>query len=203
MTDVNGNAGHWTSRFSRPIIFVILTLIVRLVLAPLFHLQLRLSRRSMEQQKKIAPQLAEVRKKYKNDPQKQQQEMMALYREHGINPLGGCLPLLIQMPVFLALYWVLQGAVEMRGATWMWLPDLTLKDPLFILPILYAISMFVTQKLNPQPADPVQAKMMMFMPIAFSVMFLFFPSGLVLYWVVNNLISMAQQYVITKKFAPK
>jgi YidC/Oxa1 family membrane protein insertase len=106
------------------------------------------------------------------------------------------------MPVFLALYWVLQAAVEMRGATWLWIPDLTVRDPFFILPVLYAISMFITQRLNPQPADPVQAKMMMFMPLAFSVMFLFFPSGLVLYWVVNNLISMAQQYVITKKFAP-
>jgi YidC/Oxa1 family membrane protein insertase len=153
--------------------------------------------------KTVTPKMQAIRERFKNDPAKMQQATMELYKTEKINPLGGCLPLLIQMPVFLALYWVLQSAVEMRGATWMWLPDLTLKDPFFILPVLYAISMLVTQKLNPQPADPMQAKMMMFMPIAFSVMFLFFPSGLVLYWVVNNLISMAQQYVITKKFAPK
>jgi YidC/Oxa1 family membrane protein insertase len=105
------------------------------------------------------------------------------------------------MPVFIALYWVLNASVEMRGAPWaLWIHDLTKPDPYFVLPVLYAISMYITTKLNPQPADPVQAKMMMFMPIAFSVMFFFFPSGLVLYWVVNNLLSIVQQWVITKKF---
>jgi YidC/Oxa1 family membrane protein insertase len=128
---------------------------------------------------------------------------MELYKSEKINPLGGCLPIVVQMPVFIALYWVLQASVEMRGAPWVgWIHDLTAPDPFFILPVLYAISMFLTQKMSPAPADPMQAKMMLFMPLAFSVMFFFFPSGLVLYWVVNNLISMAQQYVITKKFAP-
>jgi YidC/Oxa1 family membrane protein insertase len=131
------------------------------------------------------------------------QATMELYKAEKINPLGGCLPILVQMPVFIALYWVLQASVEMRGAPWVgWIQDLTQPDPWFILPVLYAISMFLTQKMNPAPADPVQAKMMLFMPVAFSVMFFFFPSGLVLYWVVNNLISMAQQYVITKKLVP-
>jgi YidC/Oxa1 family membrane protein insertase len=159
--------------------------------------------RSMAKMKTVTPKMQAIRERYKDDPAKMQQATMELYKKEKINPVGGCLPLLIQMPVFLALYWVLQAAVEMRGASWGWIPDLTVKDPFFILPVLYMISMFVTQRLNPQPADPVQAKMMMFMPIAFSVMFLFFPSALVLYWVVNNLISMAQQYVITRKFAPK
>jgi YidC/Oxa1 family membrane protein insertase len=174
------------------------TILIKLVFFPLSAAGYR----SMAKMKTVTPKMQAIRERFKDDPAKMQQATMELYKTEKINPLGGCLPLVIQMPVFLALYWVLQSAVEMRGATWMWLPDLTLKDPFFILPVLYAISMLVTQKLNPQPADPMQAKMMMFMPIAFSVMFLFFPSGLVLYWVVNNLISMAQQYIITKKFAP-
>jgi YidC/Oxa1 family membrane protein insertase len=107
------------------------------------------------------------------------------------------------MPIFLALYWVLQASVEMRGAPWMgWITDLTAPDPLFILPVIYAISMYITTKLNPAPADPMQAKMMMFMPLAFSVMFFFFPSGLVLYWVVNNILSIGQQWVINNKLIP-
>jgi YidC/Oxa1 family membrane protein insertase len=156
----------------------------------------------MAKMKTVTPKMQAIRERYKADPVKMQQATMELYKSEKINPLGGCLPILIQMPVFLALYWVLQAAVEMRGASWLWIADLTAKDPIFVLPILYAISMFVTTRLNPQPADPMQAKMMMFMPLAFSVIFIFFPSGLVLYWVVNNLISMAQQYVITKKYAP-
>lgn len=175
------------------------TILIKLLFFPLSAAGYR----SMAKMKTVTPKMQAIRERFKNDPAKMQQATMELYKAEKINPLGGCLPILVQMPVFLALYWVLQAAVEMRGATWLWIPDLTVKDPYFILPVLYAISMFVTQKLNPQPADPMQAKMMMFMPLAFSVMFLFFPSGLVLYWVVNNLISMAQQYVITKKFAPK
>ncbi|HEX8787164.1 MAG TPA: membrane protein insertase YidC [Telluria sp.] len=175
------------------------TILIKLVFFPLSAAGYR----SMAKMKTVTPKMQAIRERFKDDPAKMQQATMELYKKEKINPVGGCLPLIIQMPVFLALYWVLQAAVEMRGASWGWIPDLTVKDPFFILPILYAISMFVTQRLNPQPADPVQAKMMMFMPIAFSVMFLFFPSGLVLYWVVNNLISMAQQYVITRKFAPK
>jgi len=144
-----------------------------------------------------------IRERYKSDPAKMNQATMELYKAEKINPLGGCLPILVQMPVFIALYWVLQASVEMSGAPWVgWIHDLTLPDPLYILPVIYAISMFITTKLNPAPPDPVQAKMMMFMPLAFSVMFFFFPAGLVLYWVVNNVLSIGQQWVITRKFAP-
>ncbi len=159
--------------------------------------------RSMAKMRVVTPKMQAIRERYKADPVKMQQATMELYKSEKINPLGGCLPILIQMPVFLALYYVLQASVEMRGAPWIgWITDLTQPDPWFILPVLYAISMFITAKLNPQPADPMQAKMMLFMPLAFSVMFVFFPSGLVLYWVVNNLVSIAQQWVITKKLAP-
>jgi len=159
--------------------------------------------RSMAKMRVVTPKMQAIRERYKADPVKMQQATMELYKAEKINPLGGCLPILIQMPVFLALYYVLQASVEMRGAPWVgWITDLTQPDPFFILPVLYAISMFITAKLNPQPADPMQAKMMLFMPLAFSVMFVFFPSGLVLYWVVNNLVSIAQQWVITKKLAP-
>ena len=178
---------------------VAFTILIKLLFFPLSAAGYR----SMAKMKTVTPKMQAIRERFKNDPVKMQQATMELYKSEKINPLGGCLPILVQMPVFLALYWVLQAAVEMRGAPWIgWIHDLTAPDPYFILPILYAISMFITQKLNPQPADPMQAKMMLFMPLAFSVIFLFFPSGLVLYWVVNNLISMAQQYVITKKYAP-
>lgn len=186
---MTGNWG-WT--------IVAFTILIKLLFFPLSAAGYR----SMAKMKTVTPKMQALRERFKNDPVKMQQATMELYKNEKINPLGGCLPILIQMPVFLALYWVLQAAVEMRGASWGWVPDLTMKDPFFILPIVYAISMFVTTRLNPQPADPMQAKMMMFMPIAFSVIFIFFPAGLVLYWVVNNLISMAQQYVITKKYAP-
>ena len=177
---------------------VAFTILIKLLFFPLSAAGYR----SMAKMKTVTPKMQALRERFKNDPVKMQQATMELYKSEKINPLGGCLPILVQMPVFLALYWVLQAAVEMRGASWLWVPDLTVNDPFYILPVLYAISMFVTTRLNPQPADPVQAKMMMFMPLAFSVIFIFFPSGLVLYWVVNNLISMAQQYVITKKLAP-
>jgi YidC/Oxa1 family membrane protein insertase len=177
---------------------VAFTILIKLLFFPLSAAGYR----SMAKMRTVTPKMQSIRERFKNDPVKMQQATMELYKSEKINPLGGCLPILIQMPVFLALYWVLQAAVEMRGASWLWIPDLTVMDPFYILPVLYAISMFVTTRLNPQPADPMQAKMMMFMPIAFSVIFIFFPSGLVLYWVVNNLISMAQQYVITKKYAP-
>jgi YidC/Oxa1 family membrane protein insertase len=125
--------------------------------------------------------------------------MMELYKTEKINPLGGCLPVVVQIPVFIALYWVLLASVEMRHAQWLgWIQDLAAPDPWYILPVIMAVSMFVQTKLNPTPPDPIQAKVMMFMPIAFSVMFFFFPSGLVLYWVVNNLLSIGQQWVITQ-----
>ncbi|MBI3712366.1 MAG: membrane protein insertase YidC [Burkholderiales bacterium] len=151
----------------------------------------------------VTPKMTALKERYKDEPQKLNMAMMELYKTEKINPLGGCLPMLIQMPVFLSLYWVLQASVEMRGAPWMaWVTDLSKPDPYLVLPILYMISMYVTTKLSPAPADPIQAKMMMFMPLMFSVMFVFFPSGLVLYWVVNNILSIAQQWVINNKIVP-
>jgi YidC/Oxa1 family membrane protein insertase len=187
---VLGNWG-WT--------IIAFTILIKLIFFPLSAAGYR----SMAKMKTVTPKMQAIRERYKSDPAKMQQATMELYKTEKINPLGGCLPIAVQMPVFIALYWVLQASVEMRGAPWVgWIQDLTAPDPFFILPVLYAISMYLTQKMNPAPADPMQAKVMLFMPLAFSVMFFFFPSGLVLYWVVNNLISMAQQYVITKKFAP-
>jgi YidC/Oxa1 family membrane protein insertase len=160
--------------------------------------------KSMAKMKTVTPKMQAIRERYKSDPVKMNQATMELYKSEKINPLGGCLPIVVQMPVFIALYYVLQSSVEMRGAPWVgWIHDLTLPDPFYILPVLYAISMYITQKLSPAPADPVQAKVMLFMPLAFSVMFFFFPAGLVLYWVVNNVISIAQQWVITKKLNPQ
>ena len=178
---------------------VLFTITIKLALFPLSAAGYR----SMAKMKVVTPKMQAVRERYKSDPAKMNQAMMELYKTEKINPLGGCFPILVQMPVFLALYWVLQASVEMRGAPWMgWVTDLTSPDPLFILPVIYAISMFITTKLNPAPADPVQAKMMMFMPLMFSVMFFFFPSGLVLYWVVNNILSIGQQWVINNKLIP-
>ncbi|OON59171.1 membrane protein insertase YidC [Massilia sp. KIM] len=176
---------------------VALTILIKLAFFPLSAAGYR----SMAKMRVVTPKMQAIRERYKNDPMKMQQATMELYKTEKINPLGGCLPILVQMPVFFALYWVLQASVEMRGAPWIgWITDLTQPDPYYILPILYAVSMYITTKLNPQPTDPVQAKMMLFMPLAFSVIFFFFPSGLVLYWVVNNILSIAQQWVITKKY---
>ena len=174
------------------------TVLIKLLFFPLSAASFR----SMAKMKLVTPKMTEIRERYKADPQKMNQAMMALYKTEKINPLGGCLPILIQMPVFMALYWVLSASVEMRGAPWLgWIHNLAAPDPWYILPVIYAVSMFIQTKLNPAPADPMQAKMMLFMPLAFSVMFFFFPSGLVLYWVVNNVLSIAQQWVITKKMA--
>jgi len=147
----------------------------------------------------LGPRLQRMKEMYGNDKAKMQQEMMNLYRTEKINPLGGCLPILVQIPVFIALYWVLLGSVEMRHAPWLgWIQDLSAKDPYFILPIIMGASMLIQMKLNPTPPDPIQAKVMMGMPIIFTFMFLWFPSGLVLYWVVNNILSIAQQWQITR-----
>lgn len=178
---------------------VAFTVTIKLALFPLSAAGYR----SMAKMKVVTPKMTAVRELHKNDPQKMNQAMMELYKKEKINPLGGCLPILVQMPIFLSLYWVLQASVEMRGAPWMgWITDLTAPDPIYVLPVIYAISMYITTKLNPAPADPMQAKMMLFMPLAFSVMFFFFPSGLVLYWVVNNVLSIAQQWVINNKLIP-
>jgi len=158
------------------------------------------SYKSMAKMRKVAPRMKAMKERYGDNRQAMSQAMMKMYKEEKINPLGGCLPILVQMPVFIALYWVLLESVEMRNAPFaLWLDNLSAQDPLFILPVLMGITMFIQQKLNPAPVDPMQQKIFQFMPIMFTVFFLFFPSGLVLYWVVNNTLSIAQQYVITKR----
>ncbi|AVO49446.1 membrane protein insertase YidC [Melaminivora suipulveris] len=155
---------------------------------------------SMARMKAINPRIQEMRERLKDKPQQMQQEMMRIYREEKVNPMGGCLPIMIQIPVFIALYWVLLSSVEMRNAPWIgWIHDLSSPDPFFILPILMALSSLLQTALNPAPPDPMQAKMMWFMPLIFSVMFFFFPAGLVLYWLTNNLLSIAQQWIINKR----
>ncbi|MBK8187884.1 MAG: membrane protein insertase YidC [Cellvibrio sp.] len=173
-----------------------LTLIVKLV----FYKLSKTSYVSMAKMKKLQPKLAELKERYGEDRQRFSQEMMKLYKTEKVNPLGGCLPLLIQMPVFMALYFVLMEAVELRHAPFFgWITDLSVKDPLFILPILYGISQWITMKFSPQPPDPMQAKIMQMLPFVFTFMFLFFPSGLVLYWLTNNILQIIQQQIITKQ----
>ena len=175
---------------------IILTLLIKLV----FYKLSETSYRSMAQMRKLAPRLQALKERYGDDRQKLNQAMMDIYRTEKINPLGGCLPILIQIPVFIALYWVLLESVEMRQAPFiLWLTDLSAKDPYFVLPLIMGVTMFIQQKLNPAPLDPVQAKVMMVLPFIFTVFFAFFPSGLVLYWVTNNILSIAQQWVITKR----
>jgi YidC/Oxa1 family membrane protein insertase len=156
--------------------------------------------RSMAKMKAVAPRVTELRERYKDKPQQMQQEMMRIYREEKVNPLGGCLPILVQMPFFIALYWVLLSSVEMRNAPWiLWIEDLSAIDPWFILPILMTASSLVQVWLNPTPPDPLQARLMWMMPLAFGIMFFFFPAGLVLYWLTNNILSIAQQWWINKQ----
>ena len=156
--------------------------------------------KSMGKMKAINPKVMEMRERYKDKPQQMQQEMMRIYREEKVNPLGGCLPIFVQMPFFIALYWVLLSTVEMRNAPWIgWITDLSTKDPYFILPLLMTASTMFQTWLNPTPPDPVQAKMMWIMPLMFSVMFFFFPAGLVLYWLTNNILGIAQQWFINQQ----
>jgi YidC/Oxa1 family membrane protein insertase len=156
--------------------------------------------KSMAKMKAINPRVMEMRERLKDKPQQMQQEMMRMYREEKVNPLGGCLPIVAQMPFFIALYWVLLSSVEMRQAPWIgWITDLAVKDPWFILPLLMTASSLLQTWLNPTPPDPVQAKLMWIMPLAFSFMFFFFPAGLVLYWLTNNILSIAQQWFINKR----
>ena len=156
--------------------------------------------RSMGKMKAINPKIMEMRERLKDKPQQIQQEMMRIYKEEKVNPLGGCLPIFVQMPFFIALYWVLLSSVEMRNAPWIgWITDLSAKDPFFILPILMTLTSLLQTWLNPTPPDPMQAKMMWIMPLMFSVMFFVFPAGLVLYWLTNNILSIAQQYLINKQ----
>lgn len=155
---------------------------------------------SMAKMKAINPKVMALRERHKDNPQQMQQEMMRIYREEKVNPLGGCLPILIQIPVFIALYWVLLSSVEMRNAPWIgWIRDLSTPDPYFILPVVMTLTTLLQTALNPVPPDPMQAKMMWFMPLIFSVMFFFFPAGLVLYWITNNILSIAQQWLINTR----
>ena len=175
---------------------ILLTICIKI----LFFYPSAMSYRSMANMRKVGPKMQELKDKYGDNREKLGQEMMKLYRDEKINPLGGCLPILIQMPVFIALYWVLMESVELRQAPFaLWIEDMSVMDPYFILPLIMGASMFVQMKLNPAPPDPMQARVMQFMPIVFTIFFLWFPAGLVLYWVVNNLLSIAQQYVITKQ----
>jgi YidC/Oxa1 family membrane protein insertase len=174
---------------------IVLTILVK---ALFFSLNAK-AYRSMAKMRAIQPKMLEMREKFGDDKQKQSQEMMKLYKTEGVNPIGGCLPMLVQMPVFIALYWVLLESVELRHAPFIgYIQDLSAMDPYFIMPLIMGASMFIQQKLNPPPPDPMQAKIMQFLPVIFTFFFLFFPAGLVLYWVVNNILSIAQQWVITK-----
>ncbi len=155
---------------------------------------------SMAKMKAVNPKIMEMRERLKDKPQEMQQQMMKIYKEEKVNPMGGCFPIMIQIPVFIALYWVLLSSVEMRGAPWvLWIKDLSAPDPYFILPVVMTLTTMLQTALNPAPPDPMQAKLMWFMPLIFSVMFFFFPAGLVLYWITNNILSIAQQWVINTR----
>ncbi len=192
MTWLFGILGNWGWTI------VALTFLIKLVFFPLSAA----SYRSMAKMKQVAPRLQALKERFGDDKQKLNTAMMEMYRNEKINPLGGCLPILVQIPVFISLYWVLLASVEMRGAPWiLWITDLSVRDPWFILPAIMMATMFLQIKLNPTPPDPLQAKVMMAMPLIFGGMMFFFPSGLVLYWVVNNILSIAQQWYITRKVA--
>jgi len=175
---------------------IALTVVIKLVF---FRLSAA-SYKSMAKMRTVQPKIQSIKDQYADDKAKQQQAMMELWKKEKINPMGGCLPMLIQMPVFIALYWVLLESVELRHAPFiLWIDDLSAMDPYFVLPILMGISMWLMQRLNPAPPDPMQAKIMMYMPIAFTFLMMWFPAGLVLYWLSNNLLSFAQQYVVTRQ----
>ena len=175
---------------------IALTIVIKLIF---FRLSAA-SYKSMAKMRTVQPKIQSIRDQYADDKTKQQQAMMELWKKEKINPMGGCLPMLIQMPVFIALYWVLLESVELRHAPFiLWIEDLSAMDPYFVLPILMGISMWLMQRLNPAPPDPMQAKIMMYMPIAFTFLMMWFPAGLVLYWLCNNLLSFAQQYVVTRQ----
>lgn len=189
MTHIHNIVGNWGWTI------ILLTLLIKLV----FYKLSEASYKSMANMRKVQPRLAAMKERFGSDRQKMNQAMMKMYKEEKINPLGGCLPILVQIPVFISLYWVLLESVELRQAEWMfWFTDLSAKDPYFVLPLLMGITMYIQQKLNPPPMDPMQAKIMQALPFVFTIFFAFFPAGLVLYWVVNNALSIAQQWYITK-----
>jgi YidC/Oxa1 family membrane protein insertase len=187
---IHGVIGNWGWAI------VVLTILIKLVFFKLSET----SYRSMANMRRLAPEMQRLKERYGDDKQRMNQAMMDMYKKEKINPLGGCLPILVQIPVFIALYWVLLESVELRQAPFMlWIQDLSVKDPYFVLPLIMGATMVIQQRLNPPPPDPMQAKVMMALPFVFTILFLWFPAGLVLYWVVNNGLSIAQQYVITKR----
>lgn len=188
MSFIHRGVGNWG------LTIILLTLTIKLLFYPLAAK----SYRSMAQMKRLQPKLQRLKEQYGDDRAKLHQAMMEIYQKEKVNPLGGCLPIVIQIPVFIALYWVLLGSVEMRQAHFLWVPDLSSEDPYYILPVIMGITMFLQTKLNPKPVDPLQARMMTIMPLAFTAFFFFSPAGLVVYWTMNNLLSIAQQWYITK-----
>lgn len=185
--DVVGNWG-WS--------IIVLTLFIKLI----FFYPSAVSYRSMARMRKLSPKMQQLKERFGDDRQKMSQEMMKMYKTEKVNPMGGCLPILIQMPVFISLYWVLMESVELRHAPFtLWITDLSVKDPYFVFPLIMGVTMYIQQKLNPTPPDPMQAKIMQWMPVAFTFMFLWFPAGLVIYWVTNNTLSIIQQYIITRR----
>lgn len=194
MTKLHGIVLNWG------IAIILLTVLIKLAFFPLSAA----SYRSMAKMRVVAPKLEQIKKQYGDDRERLQKAMMELYSTEKINPLGGCLPVLIQIPVFIALYWSILASVELRHAPFFgWITDLSSPDPYYVLPVIMGLSMIIQTKLNPQPPDPMQAKIMQAMPVIFSVMFFFFPAGLVLYSIVNNVLSIAQQWVITRKMEAK
>ncbi len=186
---IQKGVGNWG------VAIILLTVLIKAIFFPLSAA----SYKSMARMRLVQPKMTRIKEQYGDDKQRMNQAMMELYKTEKINPLGGCLPMVVQIPVFIALYWVLLGSVELRHAPFFgWIHDLAAQDPYYILPVLMTATMFLQQRMSPKPPDPVQAKIMMFMPLAFSVMFFFFPAGLVLYWVVNNVLSIAQQWQITR-----
>ncbi len=187
---IHGIVGNWGWAI------VLLTLGIKIV----FYKLSETSYRSMARMRKLQPRMQQLKERYGDDKQRMNQELMEMYKKEKVNPLGGCLPILIQIPVFIALYWVLLESVELRQADWiLWITDLSEQDPFYVLPIIMGVTMFVQQKLNPAPMDPLQQKIMMALPLVFTVFFLFFPAGLVLYWVTNNSLSILQQWIITRR----
>jgi len=190
LTKIYALVGNWG------VAIILLTVLIK---AAFFQLSAA-SYKSMANMRRVQPKMVAIREQFADDKQKQSQAMMELYKKEKINPMGGCLPILVQMPVFMGLYWMLMESVELRQAPFiLWIRDLSVMDPYFVLPLMMGASMYYMQKLNPPPPDPMQAKIMQWMPVMFTFFFLWFPAGLVLYWVVNNLLSMAQQYVITRQ----
>jgi YidC/Oxa1 family membrane protein insertase len=187
---IQGWVGNWG------ISIIVLTMLIKMLFYPLQEA----SYKSMAKMKIVAPKMQQLKERYGEDRQRLQKAMMELYQKEKVNPMAGCLPILVQMPVFISLYWVILASVELRHAPFYgWITDLSSVDPYYVLPVLMGISMILQSKLQPDPPDPVQAKMMKIMPIAFSVFFFFFPAGLVLYWLVNNVLSIWQQWHINRR----